>query len=807
MAEDVKEEQQSFLGDTLVLDLAEGQLGFCSKLLADLGARVIKVETAEGAPGRRMGPLGNGGTGAGSPRGPFFSYHNANKPSLPLDPKGEEGRVILRGLIGQADVLIETFAPGRADALGINPGQVRRINPALIHLSITGFGQAGPRSGFRWCDAVLSAFGGQMYVIGPPSGPPRAMSGGQSLYSSSLFGAVAILLALRERRLTGKGRHIDLSAQEALASTLDHVMVDYFRDHTISRRQGSMYGDGAFAILPCADGHMLLDVLANRETLLELMAAEGREEDLIGGRWRDRVYCETHFDHLVAAVGRWAKGHRKAELFALGQAMRFPWAPVCTLEEVLESPQLAARRFFFPPPAHPGIGAAVAFSGPPYRFRSFSPPPPKAAPRPGERSLRRLEGLDRDRPEKGSILLGRIDGKHYEGSEPVLKGMKVLDFTRMLAGPYATRILADFGAEVIKVESVRAAGVGERADAAYDAAWNRNKRSITLDLDHPEARDIVLRLAAATDVVVESFSPRVMANWGLTYDELRKVRPDVIMASISAMGQTGPWRDYVGLGPTFHALSGLISETSQGLDAPLCPGHAYGDTMIGLYAALAILAALKRRDATGQGEYIDLAGYEALCTLLGPALLGTAADARKGRGEQGCEQERADRAGCYRCLGPDRWCVIAAPGEDGWEALSAVVDLPGLKDDRFSSAEKRRAHRDELDALIGAWTANRTPEEVVDLLQGAGVAAGVVQDAEDLAEDPQLAFRRFFISLTHQRLGTVRSDRSALLLDGLERKEWKAAPLPGEDNDYVFGQLLGLAPAYIRRCRERGIIG
>ncbi len=374
----------------------------------------------------------------------------------------------------------------------------------------------------------------------------------------------------------------------------------------------------------------------------------------------------------------------------------------------------------------------------------------------------------------------------------------------MLAGPYATRILADFGAEVIKVESVRAAEGGEGSGGAYDAAWNRNKRSIALDLDSPEARRIVSRLAAAADVVVENFSPRVMTNWGFTYDELKKIRPDAIMASISAMGQSGPWKEYVGFAPTFHALSGLVSETSRGLDAPVCPGHAYGDTIIGLYAALAILAALRRRDVTGQGEYIDLSGYEALCTLLGSELLETGV---RNDGEGGEGQEGEDYTGCYPCLGTDRWCVIAISGKDGWRAVCAAVGLSGPAGDMFSSPEGRKTHRSELDALIASWTADHSPDEVVDLLQGTGVAAAVVQDARDLARDPQLLFRRFFVSLPHPVFGTLYSDRSALLLPGTARREWKAAPLPGEDNDYVFGRLLGFSPADLRTYREKGIIG
>ena len=204
-----------------------------------------------------------------------------------------------------------------------------------------------------------------------------------------------------------------------------------------------------------------------------------------------------------------------------------------------------------------------------------------------------------------------------------LTGLRVLDFTWMVAGPYATRIFADFGAEVIKVQSKRTARGAESNPTGYFNTWNRNKRGITLDLSHPEAREIVLKLTAKSDVVIENFSPRVMSNWGLDYGKLKEVNPDLIMLSMSAMGQRGPWKDYVAFAPTLHALSGLTHLTSFEKDFPIGLGFAYADIVAGLYAAFAVLAALEYRDRTGQGQYIDLSEYEAICTLMGPSLLDT----------------------------------------------------------------------------------------------------------------------------------------------------------------------------------------
>jgi crotonobetainyl-CoA:carnitine CoA-transferase CaiB-like acyl-CoA transferase len=231
-----------------------------------------------------------------------------------------------------------------------------------------------------------------MFVSGTSSGPPVKLPGLQSYYAASLFGAVAILLTLRERRLTGKGRHMDLSTQEAVASTLDHVMVDYFYDRKVTRRQGNIYGNRLFRILPCKDGFIQITILQNWETLLELMASEGMAEDLLEEKWQQQIYREEHFEHIMGVVGRWTRGHTKAELFELGQAMRFPWASVDSAKEVLKSPQLAARKFFIEAEL-PEDGPVISLPGIPYKFSTSLPPLPKSAPSLGEHTRQILEKL------------------------------------------------------------------------------------------------------------------------------------------------------------------------------------------------------------------------------------------------------------------------------------------------------------------------------------------------------------------------------------------------------------------------------
>jgi benzylsuccinate CoA-transferase BbsF subunit len=390
-----------------------------------------------------------------------------------------------------------------------------------------------------------------------------------------------------------------------------------------------------------------------------------------------------------------------------------------------------------------------------------------------------------------------------------LTGLRILDFTWMLAGPYTTRIFADFGAEVIKVQSKKTARGAESNLTGYFNTWNRNKRSITLDLSHPEAREMVLKLTRITDAVIENFSPRVMPNWGLDYEKLKEVKPDLIMLSMSAMGQGGPWKDYVAFAPTLHALSGLTHLTSFENNAPIGLGYAYSDIVAGLYAALTVLAALEHRDRTGLGQYIDLSEYEAICTLIGPSLLDVYVNDKEIVPEGNCpDYIAAAPYGCYPCSGTDRWCVIAVSNEKEWESLCRVLGHPAwTKEARVTTLAQRKENRKELDDLLAKWTIQHTAEEVVRLLQEAGVSSGVVQNAEDLSRDPQLMARNVFVQLEHPVLRKTISDRSPIRFEHDATADWKAAPIMGEDNRYVFLELLGLTERELSSYAEKGIIG
>lgn len=390
----------------------------------------------------------------------------------------------------------------------------------------------------------------------------------------------------------------------------------------------------------------------------------------------------------------------------------------------------------------------------------------------------------------------------------ILNGLRVLDFTRVMAGPFATRILADFGAEVIKVQSQKTAKGTEFNPGAYFNIWNRNKRSITLDMSRPEARHLALKLVAISDVVIENFAPRVMSNWAMTYADLQAVKEDLIMVSMSAMGQTGPWKDFVAFGPTVQALGGLAYLTSYAKDSPIGLGYAYADPMAGLFGAMAVLAALAHRDRTGRGQYIDLAEYEVAAALIGPALLeaGVKSTDILPRGNWS-NSEPAAPHGCFKCAGKDRWCVIAAYNEAQWQALCKVLGSPRwISDKRFATLSGRKRYARQLEELIAKKTAKRPAQKLVELLLAAGVPAAVVQDAKDLANDPHLAAREFFVHLPHPTLGNTISDGAPIKLRQKINQNWKSAPALGEDNQYVYRDLLGLTEAELLACIRKKII-
>jgi crotonobetainyl-CoA:carnitine CoA-transferase CaiB-like acyl-CoA transferase len=380
---------QGLLDGIRILDLADEKASFCTKLLADLGAHVVKIEKPGGDQSRRMGPFWE--NTSHPEKSLSFFYHNTNKLGITLDLDRERGREIFLELVKRYDIIVETFPPGYLSSLKLDFNFLKAVNRRLILVSVTGFGRKGPRKAYKSCDLVASAYGGQMYVTGSPTSPPLKAYGGQSYYLASLFAAIGILLAIQKRSQTGIGEHIDISLQEAVTATLEHVMIRFFSEAIIAGRQGSLHWNHAFKIFACKDGFIHLTLFQNWETLVEWLDSEGMAEDLKDKKWNDEDYRRQHIEHIIEVVERWTKTHRVEELFELGQLMHFPWAPVLSPKDILNSAQLNARKFFVPV-HHSENKTDLSYPQLPFRFSSGFIPRKKRAPLPGRDNAKIYKG-------------------------------------------------------------------------------------------------------------------------------------------------------------------------------------------------------------------------------------------------------------------------------------------------------------------------------------------------------------------------------------------------------------------------------
>lgn len=387
-----------------IIDLSDEKASFCSKLLADFGARVIKVERPEGDNERRIGPFFK--NNPSKENSLFFWYHNTNKEGITLNIEKEEGKNLLLRLLPTVDVLIESYPPGYLESLGLGYKVLSNQNPRLIMVSITPFGKSGPKSSYHSSDITLSAFGGQMAISGIPDKAPLKPFGEQSFYLGSLYGAISVFLALRKREKTGKGDHIDISIYETIISTLDQVMIRFFSEKTICQRRGGISGNFSWCILPCKNGHILITPFYQWDTLIEWLDAEGMAEDLKDDRWKNEIYRITNFDHIFEVLRRWTLRHTKEELFETAQLMRLPWAPVLSLKEAVETQQLKERKFFTSV-YHPELKLDLVYPGNPYQIDYIKKNRHKRAPFIGEDNVkvyRNELGLSQEEIERLSAL-------------------------------------------------------------------------------------------------------------------------------------------------------------------------------------------------------------------------------------------------------------------------------------------------------------------------------------------------------------------------------------------------------------------
>jgi benzylsuccinate CoA-transferase BbsF subunit len=402
-------------------------------------------------------------------------------------------------------------------------------------------------------------------------------------------------------------------------------------------------------------------------------------------------------------------------------------------------------------------------------------------------------------------------------NKSIFKGLVVTSFSWAIVGPLSMKYLADFGATVIRVETAKRpctlristpykdnqAGLNR---SGYFNHFSSNILSLALNMENPQALDLVHKLVAKSDVVMENFTPGVMEKWGITYESLKKVKPDIIMLRQSGFGNEGPNSHQPAFGMILAAMAGIPNFIGQPEGSPLPIGvSAYTDGISPRFAIAALIAALDYRNKTGKGQYLDISQFETAMSFIAPALLDYSVN-----GREPVRQGNTDADQCphevYRCQGDDRWCAIAVASQAQWSQLCSAIGRPDLAGaERFSNLAKRKSQETEINQIITAWTAQRSAETVMDILQKAGVPAGVVKNAADIYQDPQLAERGLFWKMEHPEMGQFTHLGQGFELSKTPAQARLPSPLLGEHSEQVCTQILGMSDSEFAEAAGNGL--
>ena len=795
----------AFLKGYRALDLTgvSGQL--CGRVLADLGMEVIKIEPPGGDPVRNLAPFIHSANG--KQLSTTFAHLNAGKASKVLDLNKETDRGAFRQLVETADVVLESFQPGELDGKGVGYKDLAAINPGIVLASITGFGQTGPKKNLACNDLVALAQSGFLYISGDPLLPPVRPPETQAYYFASLFAAAGVLAALYRRERTGQGDHVDASMQETLA-TQEHIIRLYANENQVSKRAGSQHGSVAPArIFPCRDGFVYLYVTRQHWKLF-LTIWTDHPAVFDAPDWLNNLYRRANADELNAAVEVFLSKFTMGEITDLLQSKGIPCVPVNTPMGFANDEHVKGRGFIAAV-EHDGFGSAK------------QPAMPFVID--GERiSVGSLPILDSWRsPSYISPVAGerREGAPHREkdlgsGNGP-LDGMRIVSFDHVLAGPYGTTILAELGADVIKVESSKGGmdpfrffGTGEDPNVSPRfLEFNRNKRSFTVNLKHPKGQSVLHDLVAKADAVLDNYSVDVVERIGLGYNDLRRVKPDIINLRMPGLGTTGPKRHFSTVGVNITAFTGLTYLWNHPgvTNPPIGSQTVFPDYVSGVLCAIIIISGVLYRDRQKRGAFIDLAQSEATAFMIGASLMKAAASG-KNLEPIGNASPSAAPHDCYPCRGEDRWCVIAAENDEQWMALAKTLGSAVEQDADFKSADKRLEHRAELNAVISRWTQGKDAFEVMDHLQKAGVPCGVVQTGEDLTNDPQLKARGFIVAVENPRLGRVVLPNFPLQFTNAKLTRRWEFPVLGRDTEAVLRDVVGYSEETVKQLRSDGVL-
>jgi crotonobetainyl-CoA:carnitine CoA-transferase CaiB-like acyl-CoA transferase len=757
-------ERPTPLAGLCVVDTAEGRGEMCGRYLADLGADVVRVEPPGGAASR-----------ADAVR---FAVVNLGKRSTTASGAA------LDDLLAAADIWI-AGAEHDVDA-------ARARNPALVVLSITDFGLTGPYRDWVATDATLLAMGGVLSRSGLPGREPLLPPGELALQATAMQAAWAALVAYWNRLESGAGDHIDFSLYEATAQVVDPAL------GTVGTAQAAGYeptrgrpAPGPYPIFRCRDGHVRLVLLAPRQWhamrawLGEPEELQDPELDTIAGRARaaGRLHAifEAHF-----------RDRGKHALTLDGQARGVPIAPVLTPADVLAAEHFRARGAI----ARVELADGLEVDAP--------------------TGLVELDGR-RVRAARRAPRVGEHDGEGFAPRAAAattasgaprarpLAGLRVLDLGVIVLGAELGRLFCDQGADVIKIES-SAFPDGARVSPRHFAIGHRGSRSVGLNLRNAEGLDVLKRLIARADVLLANFKPGTLEKLGLGPEVLRQLNPRLVVASSSAMGESGPWSTWMGYGPLVRCASGLTS-LSRYADDPEGFGDGttiHPDHYAARVAAVGVLAALIARRRSGRGAVVATSQAETILMQLGAVL----AQESLAPGSVGPGTDALDAPwGVYPCSGDDEWCVVTVRDDEDWRRLRAALGDPAwAAGEELATASRRVARRAELDARLAAWTGVRPPREVAAALQAAGVPAGFMQRADEYERDPQLQARDFFRVLEQPGQDPIMVDNAPFRSERIPEPPPSRAPELGEHTREVCRELLGMDAPELDRLVAAGAL-
>lgn len=777
-----------------VLEISGGRLESCARLLADLGADVILIEPPGGLAARRRPPLHEGISLA-------FEAHHANKRSVMLDLRVPAARQQFERLLDTADMLIETLSPGTMEGWGLAPAVLRATRPRLLVQSISDYGQTGPRRDDLATDVVHMATSGYLCRSGLPGRAPLLPPAGLMTEATAMQATWVALLGLWQQSQTQIGDWLDFSIQEGAAQVLDPALgvtgsATAGRSALDATPHGRPPAMPLYPVIRCRDGDVRICVLNPRQW--EAMSAWlGTDHEFTDPKFNNIAKRMAVAEALNKRIGLLFAQYSCAELVAQGQRRGIPIAALSTPTQVLKDAHFAARGAFRPIALRSALTGSIPSGY--FEFEGLRVGLRVRAPDVGQHTADVLSGLSKPAP-----------GARAPSAEPALQrrpleGLRVLDLGVIVAGAEAGRLLADQGAEVIKVEN-RAFADGGRQSMTGElmtpsiAQGHRNKKSIGVNLRSEGGRDIFKQLAARSDVILSNFKPGTLESLGLGFEVLSAINPRLIMMDSSALGNTGPQSRTLGYGPLVRAATGLSSLWCYPDDpSSFCDGVTiYPDHLAGRVAAVGVMALLLRRERTGVGGTVSVSQAEIFLNANAENFLRESLLPGSFRSPGNCGEFRSPE-GVYPCGGNDEWCAISVRDELDWRNLLRVIRRPDLSDDEgLSTINGRIARRAEVDAALEAYTRMHTPEEVQRALQAAGIPAGKMMRLSEFREDAHFRARGFIRTLEHQGLATAlpTENRPALSLH-MPEPELRPAPYQAEHTRDVAERVLGLSKEQI----------